>query len=165
MRSSNPVLGQLDDTARTERQVLGQAPANQAMTIDDVVIRTVALLVLTTAVAAVSWFTIHGGPALRFGIIGGSIGGLVLALVISFRRITNPAVISLYAILQGVLLGVASRGFEELYPGIVIQAVIGTLGVFLGMAVLYKLRIIRATPRFTRFVIGALIGVVVLGFA
>ncbi|MEV4618875.1 Bax inhibitor-1/YccA family protein [Asanoa sp. NPDC049573] len=165
MRSSNPVLTHLDDTARTERQVLGQAPASQAMTIDDVVVRTVALLVLTTAVAAVSWFTIHGGPALRFGIIGGSIGGIVLALVISFRRITNPAVISLYAILQGVLLGVASRGFEELYPGIVIQAVVGTLGVFLGMAVLYKLRIIRATPRFTRFVIGALIGVVVLGFA
>jgi len=163
MESSNPVLSRLGDTAQVERQVLGGAPATRTMTVDDVVIRTVALIVLTTAVAAVSWFTIHGGPALRFGIIGGSLGGLVLALVISFRRITNPLVISVYAILQGVLLGVASRGFEELYPGIVIQAVVGTLGVFLGMALLYKARIIRATPRFTRFVIGALIGVVVLG--
>ncbi|GIF65997.1 hypothetical protein Ais01nite_40320 [Asanoa ishikariensis] len=165
MQSSNPVLTHLDDTARTERQVLGQASATGAMTVDDVVIRTVALLLLTTAVAAVSWFTIESGPALRFGLIGGSIASLALVLVISFRRITNPLVISLYAILQGVLLGVASRGFEELYPGIVIQAVVGTLGVFLGMGLLYRAKIIRATPRFTRFVIGALIGVVVLGFA
>src|ERR1041384_5727127 len=108
MQSSNPVLTHLDDTARTERQVLGQAPATRAMTVDDVVVRTVALVLLTTAVAAVAWFTIDSGPALRFGIIGGSIGGIVLAMGISFRRITNPAVISLYAILQGVLLGVAS---------------------------------------------------------
>jgi len=40
--------------------------------------------------------------------------------------------------------------------------VAGTLGVFIGMAVLYKNRVLRATPRFTRFVIGALIGVVAL---
>jgi uncharacterized YccA/Bax inhibitor family protein len=61
-----------------------------------------------------------------------------------------------------VLLGLVSRWFESAHQGIVIQAVVGTLGVFAGMAVLYKMRVLRATPRFTRFVIGALIGVVVL---
>jgi uncharacterized YccA/Bax inhibitor family protein len=162
LQSSNPVLSRLGETARAESQVLGTRPAERTMTLDDVVLRTVGLLVLTGAVAAVSWNTIRGGAGLAAAILGGSIGGLVLALVISFKRITNPLVISAYAVLQGLLLGVASRWFEELYPGIVVQAVIGTFGVFLGMAVLYKLRIIRATPRFTRFVIGALIGVVAL---
>lgn len=158
MQSSNPVLSHLDEAAR----VLGTRPAERAMTLDDVVVRTVALLVLTGAVAAVAWNTITGGAGLTAAILGGSLGGLVLALVISFKRITNPWVIAAYAVLQGLLLGVASRWFEELYPGIVVQAVIGTFGVFLGMAILYKLRIIRATPRFTRFVLGALIGVVAL---
>jgi uncharacterized YccA/Bax inhibitor family protein len=77
-------------------------------------------------------------------------------------RITNPLLISLYAILQGVLLGVVSRVFEEAYPGIVVQAVAGTFGVFLVMAVLYRFRVLRATRKFTRFVLGALFGVVIL---
>jgi uncharacterized YccA/Bax inhibitor family protein len=165
MQSSNPVLSRLGETARVESQVLGTRSAERPMTLDDVVRRTVALLVLTGAAGAFAWFAIRGGAGLAAAVLGGSLGGLVLALVISFKRITNPWVISAYALLQGLLLGVASRAFEDLYPGIVIQAVIGTFGVFLGMAALYRARIIRATPRFTRFVIGALIGVVGLSLA
>jgi uncharacterized YccA/Bax inhibitor family protein len=162
MQSSNPVLSRLGEAERVEGQVLGTQPAVRPMTVDDVVVRTVGLLVVTGAFAALSWLTIRGGAGLGLAVVGSSIGGLVLALVISFKRITNPFVIGAYAVLQGLLLGVASRSFEELYPGIVIQAVVGTFGVFFGMAILYKARIIRATPRFTRFVIGALIGVVAL---
>ncbi|MFC6019451.1 Bax inhibitor-1/YccA family protein [Plantactinospora solaniradicis] len=160
MESSNPVLSRLDDTARVERQVLG-AGAVRAMTVDDVVVRTVVLLVLTGGTGAIAWTFLTDGWAGAAG-VGSALAGLVLALVISIRRITNPVVIGAYAILQGVLLGVASRGFEAVYPGIVVQAVVGTFGVFAGMAVLYGLRVLRATPRFTRMVIGALIGVVVL---
>ena len=160
MESSNPVLSRLDETARVEHQVLGTVPA-RAMTVDDVVVRTVALLVLTGATAAVAWTTLRGGWT-GAAVLGSSLGGLVLALVIAIRRITNPFVIGAYAVLQGGLLGVASRAFEAVYPGIVVQAVVGTFGVFAGMAVLYGLRVLRATPRFTRLVIGALIGVMVL---
>jgi uncharacterized YccA/Bax inhibitor family protein len=71
-------------------------------------------------------------------------------------------VIGAYALLQGVLLGTVSRYFEARWPGIVIQAVVGTFGVFLLMAVLYKFKVLRATPKFARFVLGALIGVVAL---
>ncbi|MEE3919710.1 Bax inhibitor-1/YccA family protein [Micromonospora sp. BRA006-A] len=66
-------------------------------------------------------------------------------LVISLRQITSPPVVVGYAVLQGLLLGVASRAFELVYPGIVAQAVVGTFGVFLGMAVLYRARLVRAT--------------------
>jgi uncharacterized YccA/Bax inhibitor family protein len=41
-----------------------------------------------------------------------------------------------------------------------VQAVGATMMVFLGMAILYKFRVIRATPKFGRWVIGALFGVV-----
>jgi uncharacterized YccA/Bax inhibitor family protein len=178
VRSSNPVLGRLGEVARSER-ASGYPSAPQygysvppgfgapvsvgrMMTIDDVVTRTVLLVFLTTASGAVSWLTLRGGPVTTFAMIGSTLAAFVLAMVISFARITNPLIISAYAVLEGIFLGVVSRVFEHFYPGIVVQAVVGTVAVFGGMAVLYKTRVLRATPRFTRWVIGALIGVVAL---
>ncbi len=132
------------------------------MTLDDVVTRTLALILLTSVSAAFSWIFLRSGAWLGVAVFGSVIAGLVLGLVIAFMRVTNPLIISGYAILQGILLGVASRAFEEVYPGIVVQAVAATFGVFFAMAVLYKFKVLRATPKFTRFVLGALIGVVVL---
>jgi uncharacterized YccA/Bax inhibitor family protein len=192
VRSSNPVLSRLGDTARAERQAGYQAPqqgytvppgyampggrggipgypsvitpsgVSRSMTIDDVVTRTIMLIAVTVVTAAISWFTLRTGAWVGLALAGSAIAGFVLVLVISFARVTNPVVISLYAVCQGVLLGVVSREFEHLYPGIVVQAVAATLAVFIGMAVLYKFRVLRATPKFTRFVLGALIGVVAL---
>src|SRR4029078_3216748 len=42
------------------------------------------------------------------------------------------------------------------------QAVVGTLGVFFGMLVVYKTGAIRVTPKFNRFLIAAGFGAVVL---
>jgi uncharacterized YccA/Bax inhibitor family protein len=132
------------------------------MTLDDVVTRTIILVGLTVVSAALSWLTLRSPAVTGLAVVGSSLAGLVLVLVISFARVTNPLVISAYAVVEGVVLGVVSRVFEHVYPGIVVQAVAGTLGVFIGMALLYKNRVLRATPRFTRFVVGALIGVVAL---
>ncbi|GII24125.1 Bax inhibitor-1/YccA family protein [Planosporangium mesophilum] len=159
MESSNPVLTRLGEAASRER-VSGYA-TDRFMSLDDVVVRTVGLVLLTAASAAVSW-NLFTGPTAMLAAFGSMLAGLVLGLVISFARITNPFVIGAYAVVEGVLLGMVSRAFEIRYGGIVVQAVVGTLGVFAGMAVLYKMRVLRATPKFTRFVIGAMIGVVVL---
>ena len=88
--------------------------------------------------------------------------GLVLGLVISFKAIANPAATLAYAAVEGVFLGAVSEAFEQQSGGIVMQAVIGTFGVFAGMLVVYKTGAIRVTPKFTRFMIGALVGVLVL---
>lgn len=157
MQSSNPVLTRLEREMARER-----FSTDRMMSLDDVVVRTVGLILLTAVSAAVSW-NLFTGPTAVLAAIGSSLAGLVLGLVISFARITNPLVIGAYAVIEGVLLGMVSRAFEIRYGGIVVQAVVGTIGVFAGMAALYKARVLRATPRFTRFVIGALIGVVVLG--
>jgi uncharacterized YccA/Bax inhibitor family protein len=132
-----------------------------AMTVEDVVIRTLGLLVITVATAAAAWILLP--PAFStFALIGAVVIGLVLGLVISFGRITNPIPIIAYAVVEGALLGLFSRVFENLYSGIVLQAVVATLAVFGGMTLLYRFRILRATPRFVRWVTGAVIGVVVL---
>src|SRR5204862_408411 len=131
----------LGEAARSERSSVGYGPlsAERMMSLDDVVVRTVGLLVLTGIAGAVSW-NFPSGPVVFLAMIGSAVAGLVLGLVISFARITNPFVIGAYAVLQGVLLGVVSKYFEARYPGIVVQAVAGTFGVFVGMAVLYKFR-------------------------
>ena len=137
----------------------------ETMTLDDVVVRTVMLLALTGVAGALAWVLIPDtGSVSTLAMFGSMLAGLALGLVIAFKRITNPALIAVYALVQGVLLGVVSRWFEARYPGIVIQAVLGTFSIFFVMAALYKLRVLRATPRFTKFVIGALIAFVLVSF-
>jgi len=162
VQSSNPVLTRLGEAARQEWNTGVRTGVARPMTLDDVVVRTVGLLLLTGVAGALSWVFLTGGPLTALVAFGSVLAGLVLGLVIAFARITNPVVIALYAVTQGVLLGVVSRIYETRFQGIVLQAVLGTFGVFAIMAVLYKFRVLRATPRFTRFVIGALIGVVLL---
>ncbi|HVD27888.1 MAG TPA: Bax inhibitor-1/YccA family protein [Mycobacteriales bacterium] len=131
------------------------APPARFMTLDDVVTRTAITLGVVIATGGVAWIFNLGGLA-----IVGALVGFVLALVISFKQSTNPALILSYAAAEGVFLGAISRVFNDFYPGIAIQAVVGTAAVFAGMLVVYKTGAIRVTPRFTRWLLGALIGVV-----
>jgi len=135
-------------------------PAIRYMTMDDVVTKT-GLTFLVTVVAAAAIWALPGttGWALALPAI---LVGLVLGLVISFKMISNPAATLAYAAVEGVFLGAISEAFNMRWPGIVIQAVIGTFGVFAGMLVVYKTGAIRVTPKFTRWIVGALIGVLVL---
>jgi uncharacterized YccA/Bax inhibitor family protein len=132
-------------------------PTPQYLTLDDVVMKTAACLGVLGATAAVAWVFDLGA----LGIVGALVG-FVLAMIISFKQSTNPALILSYAAAEGVFLGGISRLFNDRWPGIVIQAVIGTGAVFGGMLVVYKTGAIRVTPRFTRWLLGALIGVVAL---
>jgi len=69
------------------------------------------------------------------------------------------------ALAMGIALGGISGLLNEQFPGIAFQALIGTAGVFVGMLVVYKTGAVRVTPRFTKWMIGALIGVAVLVIA
>jgi uncharacterized YccA/Bax inhibitor family protein len=133
-------------------------PQARFMTLDDVVLRTAATLGVVVVVGAIAWIFKLDSLALV-----GALIGFVLALVISFKQSTNPALILSYAAAEGLFLGGISRLFNNAYGGgIVIQAVVGTAGVFAGMLVVYKTGAIRVTPKFTRWLLGALIGVVAL---
>ncbi|MCL2514487.1 MAG: Bax inhibitor-1/YccA family protein [Microbacteriaceae bacterium] len=124
------------------------------MTYEDTVVKTVILFAVLLAGAAVSWFV----PALA---VGGAIVGLVLGLVNSFKRRPSPALIVIYAAAQGVFLGGISRFFELVYPGVVIQAIIATFGVFGVMLALFANGKVRASSRLTKIFMGAMIGYLV----
>jgi len=65
----------------------------------------------------------------------------------------------LYAIAYGIVLGAISAVYNNSYDGIVVQAVLATMGVFLVMLFLYATRIVKVTPRFALVVIAATGGI------
>ena len=85
--------------------------------------------------------------------LGGVVCGFILMLVIYITRPKNPAPLMLtYAIVEGVFIGAMSTVMEYVFPGIVIQAILGTLAIFVSMYILYAIRILRPTPTFTKIV-------------
>jgi len=187
VKTTNPVLSRLGQAAERERSAgyapggaygpatgqpgYGQPypsamggypaapPAVQPMTIDDVVVKTVLLLGITGISAVAAWNLV---PDALLGAvwIGAAIVGLVIGLIISFSRMANPALVMAYAVVEGAFVGLVSKVFENVlgYEGIVLQAVVATFGVFFLMAVLYRARVIRATPKFVRGMIAVMAG-------
>ena len=138
----------------------GSGAPTRYMTLDDVVVRTGAMLAVIFGVGALTW-TLGPTSTSAGGLIGiGLIGGLALGLYMAFTMRANAVTSLAYAAFEGLLLGGVSRAFEIRYPGIAIQALTGTLMVAAGMLIVYKTGAIRVTPKFTRMVIGATIGVV-----
>ncbi|MET8173369.1 Bax inhibitor-1/YccA family protein [Streptomyces clavifer] len=145
-----------------------QAPARSgAMTIDDVVTRTAMTLGTVVLTAALSWALLPVDEAnlgRSYGIaIGAALVAFVFAMIQSFKRKASPAIILAYAAFEGVFLGVISSAVSTyISPGTVMQAVMGTMCVFAGVLIAYKMRWIRVTRRFYGFVMAAAMGFVLL---
>jgi len=93
---------------------------------------------------------------------GGLLGGIVVALILMFMRPENPgALMTIYAVLQGMFVGSISLIFEAFYSGIIIQAAFGTLFITGGMLIIYSSRLIRPTPTFNK-VIYSLVGAIMM---
>jgi uncharacterized YccA/Bax inhibitor family protein len=121
------------------------------MSYDDVIMKTVMTLGLVLVGAALGWMI----PVLM---IPGMIVGLILGLVNSFKKEPSPVLILLYAGFEGLFLGGLSGVLEQLYPGIAIQAILGTLSVFVVTLLLFRNGKVRATPKMMRFFIIAMAG-------
>lgn len=172
MRSSNPVLtgrgfarinpDVLDRTGTPtqDANTLEARPSSAPISIDDVIIKTAGLFAVLVAVGTFAWQAKNPTLALV-----GLFGGLALALVNSFSQKIRPALVIAYAAFQGLALGTISYVFETNYPGIVGQAVVATGCAFAGVLFAYKSGKIRVTPKFTRILMGSLIGYFVFGIA
>ncbi|WP_406287131.1 Bax inhibitor-1/YccA family protein [Streptomyces sp. NBC_00209] len=144
------------------------APARTgAMTIDDVVTRTAMTLGTVVLGAVLAWALLPVDEAnlnKSYGIaIGAALIAFVLSMVQSFKRKPVPALILAYAAFEGVFLGVISSAVSTyIGPGVVMQAVMGTMCVFAGVLFAYKMRWIRVTRRFYGFVMAAAMGFLLL---
>ncbi|MCG2798058.1 MAG: Bax inhibitor-1/YccA family protein [Cellulomonas sp.] len=161
--------GQTADAASLEN--LYSAPAATSvqmrrMTYDDVVIKTGGLLALLVVVAAATWAVT---PQMPFLYLIGAVVGLVLGLVNAFKKSPSPALIVAYTIAEGVFLGGISYLFQNFAVSgtetgtaepIVLQAVLGTFVTFAASLLLFRSGKVRVTPKFTRWLLIAMVGYV-----
>jgi uncharacterized YccA/Bax inhibitor family protein len=155
MRTSNPALN--------EKAFKGQVAVGDAMTLQGTVNKTGLLLLCVVATAAWTWGLSHSNTpeAVYPWMIGGFIGGFVVALVTIFKQNWSPITAPIYALLEGFALGGISAIFEQTYHGIAIQAVGLTFGTLFAMLLAYKTGMIRATQGFKIGVIAATGGIFV----
>lgn len=147
MRTANPVLNEkrFESYHGTER-----------MTIEGTINKTFLLLVLLIASSLFVWFNIETlMPYIGMLMIGSIILGLVVALITIFKKTWAPVTAPIYALIEGVVLGALSILFEQMYPGIVFQAILLTFGVFFVLLVAYRTETLRATKNFRMGVIAA----------
>ena len=126
MRSGNPTLG--DNTFSSPSFA---HTGNETMTIQGTVNKSFIMLMLLLVTAYWSWYNPQFAT---ISIMGGFIGGFVIALVIIFKKTTAPYLAPVYALLEGLALGGLSMTFEARFPGVVLQAVGLTFAVFAARA-------------------------------
>lgn len=153
MRSGNPVLK--GNVFTGERAYA----AEEAMSIQGVVNRTFILLLLT--VLSASWIWTNPLALIRY-IWALAVGGLILAIVTVFKKKWACFTAPLYAVIEGLLLGVISSVLERSYPGIVVQAVSLTFGTMFCLLLAYKTRLVKATENFKLGVVAATGGIAVV---
>lgn len=144
--------------------------SDRPMTVDDVVAKTSMTLgmIIVFAIAEYFLFSMESALAPILFFVG-MIGGFITVLVASFgKKYGSAAVTLIYAAFEGLFVGgfswiITNVTMSGVNAGALIsQAILGTIGVFVGMLFVYKSGAIRVTPKFTRFMVGALIGVLVL---
>jgi len=155
MRTSNPALN--DNVFRgAGRAVL----AGDSMTVQGTVNKTGMLLLLVLLTAAWTWRMYYtAADSIGIWVLGGAIGGFIVALVTIFKKQWAGVTAPLYALLEGLVLGGISSIMEARYPGIVIQAVGLTFGTLFGLLFAYRSGLIKATENFKLGVVAATGGI------
>ena len=119
------------------------------MTLLGAVNKTGILLFFLLLSASFTWKMVLSGDSSAMGfILGGAIGGFIVAIATVFKQSWAPFTAPLYATLQGLFLGGISAIFEAMYEGIVMQAVGLTFGILFALLAAYKSGMIKATENF-----------------
>jgi uncharacterized YccA/Bax inhibitor family protein len=156
MRSGNPAL-HADTFSRVPA-----LPGTQQMTLGGTVNKTALSLFILLIAASYIWNRGPDDPALPVWMIGGVIGGLVMAIATMFKKTWAPVTTPAYAAFEGVALGGISVVFESRYPGLVSQAVFLTFGTLAALLLAYRSGLVKATENFKLGVVAATGGIALL---
>jgi len=153
-RGGGAATQQPNMTAEQLQQMYDQPAATAVqtdrMTVEDTLGKSVIAFGILLVGAAIGWFI----PALA---IPAAIIGFVLALVNIFKKEPSAPLVLAYSAVQGVFVGGLSGIFETIYPGIVSQALIGTVAVFGVTFALFASGKVRASKKATKVFMIAMI--------
>jgi uncharacterized YccA/Bax inhibitor family protein len=164
-RTANPALNK--NTFRDFSTTAG----SPVMTLSGTVNKIAIMLLLVVAGAFYTWRLafeamsadpLSASRAIFPWMIGGGIGGFVVALVTIFKRRLAPVTAPVYAVLEGLFLGGISAFLENQYSGIVINAVALTFGILFALLIAYRSGWIKPTQNFRLGVFAATGGVFML---
>jgi len=157
--SHNPVMNRMlpatIEKAQTEYDAqFDSIVSSQKMTIGGTAIKIIGLFALLLTGALVAW-NVDAVKQLMMPAVFVALG---LAMWITFSKKVRPGAVMAYAVVEGVFIGTISWFFEQAYPGIVMNAVIGTLTTAGAMFTAYSMGWVKVNARFTRVMTFALIG-------
>ena len=124
------------------------------MTYEDTIVKTVISFVILLVGAGVGWFI----PVLA---LPAALVGFVLALVNIFKKKPSAGLVLAYAAVEGIFVGGITVFFESRYPGIAVQAVMGTFVVVGVTLALFASGKIRASKKATKIFLIAMVGYLV----
>ncbi len=158
MESTNPVLAR--GLAKSQSEYL----SGERMTINGTINKTGMLLGIAAVTAAYPWSLVHASnfTALNLPMWGGLIAGFIVAIAVSLKPMWAPWGAPIYAAAEGLVLGAISGMLNAQYPGIAIQALIGTMGTLAVMLLIYRSRIIEVNQRFRIGILAATGGVALI---
>lgn len=159
-KSGNPTLGENKFRSTVIEDVYAY---ENAMTVKGTMQKFGFLFLMVMGSSFYSWKQFAEGGNVTPLIWTGAIGGLIIAITLSFKPVWSPWLAPLYALLQGLFIGAISSmyntAFAELAPNIIINAVGLTFGVAASMYLLYSFKIIKATEKFKSVIISATVGI------
>lgn len=155
MRTSNPVFRTLE---RSEAYVGSEAASYRG-----IVLKTGLLLGSAVLSGFLFLYAIENaliGAELILPILVGAMILGFISVIVSSRsvRLAAPFAI-IYALSEGITLGLITVLIDAYAPGVALAAVIATAAIFTVMLFLYSSRTIRVTPRFRRIMYSILLGI------
>ena len=156
-KSGNPTL--------SEKAIQASISTNYAetMTLRGTLNKFGFMLLMLMGSAFFSWKEYAEGGNVTPYIWGGLIGGLIIAIVITFKKEWSPYLAPAYGLCEGLFLGAISAFYNEAFatkaPGIVMNAVGLTFGTAIALYFLYSFKIIKATEKFKSVIIMATAGI------
>ncbi|GAB3121554.1 Bax inhibitor-1/YccA family protein [Glaciibacter psychrotolerans] len=147
-----------DDLQQMYNAPSAGAQDTDRMTYEDTIAKTALCFAVLVVAAVVGWMLTPAVPALP---MIGAIVGLVLGLVNTFKKEPSPGLIVGYAAAEGLFVGGISFIFEQMWGGVVVQAVLATLVVVGVTLALFKSGKIRASKKATKVFLIAMVGYLV----
>ena len=158
-KSGNPTLSE------KAIQAAAQTSYTDAMTVRGTLNKFGFMLLMLMATAYYSWKEVSFGGNVAPLMWTGVIGGFVLALVIMFKKEWSPYLAPAYALLEGLFIGgisaLYSNAFNDVAPGLVMNAVGLTFGTAIAMYFLYTNGVIKVTEKFRSVLILATAGIAI----
>ena len=161
-KSGNPALSEKKFTSTVLDNLLVH---ENGMTIKGTLNKFGFLFLMVLGTSFYSWKEFAEGGNVVPLIWTGALGGLVVAIIIGFKKEWSPYLAPLYALLEGLFIGAISSMYNDAFaakaPNLIINAVGLTFGVSIAMYLLYSFKIIKATEKFRSVIITATVGIAI----